>query len=53
MWRKLQQNHPVIYEAIQWGILVIAAIALVISAINVAETYQSMKEPVQLERSLK
>ena len=29
MWNWLKENHPIIYEVIQWGILAIAIIALI------------------------
>lgn len=34
MWRRLQRNHPVLYEVIQWLILAIAVLALIISIIK-------------------
>lgn len=33
MWQRLEENHPVLYEVIQWGILAIASTALVIDII--------------------
>lgn len=29
MWRWLEKNHPVLNEVIQWGVLVLAIIALI------------------------
>ena len=29
MWNRLEKNHPVLYEVIQWGILLLALIALI------------------------
>ena len=33
MWTWLKENHPVIYEVIQWSILVVAIAALIKSCI--------------------
>lgn len=30
-WHWLAENHPVLYEVIQWGILVLAVLALIFS----------------------
>ena len=30
-WQRLEENHPVLYEVIQWGILVLAVLALIFS----------------------
>lgn len=29
MWTWLEKNHPVLYEVIQWGILLLALLALI------------------------
>ncbi len=29
MWHWLEENHPVLYEVIQWGILALALAALI------------------------
>lgn len=29
MWQWLKNNHPVVYEVIQWAVLVIAIVALI------------------------
>lgn len=29
MWNRLEKNHPVLYEVIQWGILLLALLALI------------------------
>lgn len=29
MWSKLEENHPVLYEVIQWGILALAIAVLI------------------------
>lgn len=29
MWHWLKENHPVLYEVIQWGILALAILALI------------------------
>lgn len=34
MWRKLKENHPVVYEVLQWMILLIAVSALVINILR-------------------
>jgi hypothetical protein len=34
MWRKLKENHPMLYEVIQWGILALACAALIKSFIG-------------------
>lgn len=34
MWKKLKKNHPLLYEVIQWGILLLAIAALIKSFIN-------------------
>lgn len=36
MWHWLKENHPVLYEVIQWGILALATAGLVINAICIA-----------------
>lgn len=28
-WQRLEENHPVLYEVIQWGILALAILALI------------------------
>lgn len=28
-WQRLKENRPVLYEVIQWGILVLAVLALI------------------------
>lgn len=33
MWHKFEKNHPVLYEAVQWGILAIACVSLIIAVI--------------------
>lgn len=33
MWHKFQQNHPVLYEVVQWGITGMSMAAIIISAI--------------------
>lgn len=33
MWLWLQENHPVIYEAVWWGISVMGVAAIIISII--------------------
>jgi hypothetical protein len=33
MWGRLKEKHPVIYEVIQWGILLLALAALVKSMV--------------------
>ena len=30
-WKRFEENHPVLYEVIQWGILVLAVLALIFS----------------------
>lgn len=30
-WQRLEENRPVLYEVIQWGILVLAVLALIFS----------------------
>ena len=30
MWRWLEENHPIIYEAIWWGVLIMNFITLVL-----------------------
>ena len=34
MWKRLQKNHPVLYEVIQWVVLLLAVMALAISAFS-------------------
>ncbi|EET60379.1 hypothetical protein BRYFOR_07575 [Marvinbryantia formatexigens DSM 14469] len=34
MWTWLEEKHPVVYEVIQWGLLIISLIALVIAIVN-------------------
>jgi len=29
MWRWMKENHPAVYEVIQWGVLLVAVAALV------------------------
>lgn len=35
MWTWLKENHPVIYEVVQWGVLAMAVVALVNSLVIV------------------
>lgn len=39
MWHWLKENHPVLYEVIQWGLLVVSLIALVIAMINTIQIF--------------
>lgn len=31
MWSKLKENHPIVYEVIQWSILGMAVAALILN----------------------
>lgn len=33
MWHRLKKNHPVIYEAVQWGIFALACASLIVAII--------------------
>lgn len=47
MWNKLKNDHPVIFEIVQWGMLAIAVLALVVSllALNYRKNrYQECSE---------
>lgn len=31
-WQRLEENHPVLYEVIQWGILALAVVSIALNS---------------------
>jgi hypothetical protein len=36
MWSRLQKEHPIIYELIQWGVIALGLASIIISVISIA-----------------
>ena len=36
MWKWLEKNHPILYEAIWWGILSMNIVTIIISCVSIA-----------------
>lgn len=46
MWHKFQENHPIAYEIVQWGILGLASAGLIMSAISTISQADMVDETI-------
>lgn len=35
MWNRLQKNHPIMYEVIWWGVILLGIATIIINLINI------------------